>query len=77
MAEKIYSLPRCRHSEAHLLKVRQKQDCGRDLSILLLQATVLPRSDASNVGIEPASSFVIQNHQTSCFMLCPMYEARY
>ena len=36
----------------------------------------LPESDAGSGVIKPASSFVIQNRQTSCSMGCPMYGAR-
>ena len=41
---------------------------------LLPQAAVLPGSDAGSV-VKPASSFVIQNCQTSCSMWCLMYRA--
>ena len=40
---------------------------------LLSQAAVLPGSDAGSNVVKPALSFVIQNHQTSCFMWCLMY----
>ena len=35
--------------------------------LLLLQAAVLLRSDAGSDDVEPASGFVLQNHQTSSF----------
>ena len=46
-------------------------------STALPQAAVLPKSDAGSDIIKPASSFVIQNRQTSCSMRCPMYGAHY
>ena len=58
------------------LQVRQKQDWGRGFIRLLPQTAALPESDAGSDAIKPASSFVIQNHQTSCSMWCPMYRAR-
>ena len=45
--------------------------------LLLPQAALLAESDAGSDVVKPASSFVIQNRQTSCFMWCPMYGARY
>ena len=62
--------------EGHPLQVRHKQDWGRGFILLLFQATVLPESDAGSGVIKTASSFVIQNCQTSCSMWCPMYRAR-
>ena len=59
--------------EGHPLQVRHKQDWGRGFILLLLQAVSLPESDAGSGVIKPASSFVIQNCQTSCLMWCPMY----
>ena len=50
---------------------------GRGFILLLPHAAVLPESDAASDVIKPASSFVIQNRQTSCSMWCPMYGARY
>ena len=41
-----------------------------------LQTAKLPESGAGDGVIKPASSFVIQNRQTSCSMWCPMYRAR-
>ena len=41
-----------------------------------LNVVVVPESDAGSGVIKPASSFVIQNRQTSCSMWCPMYRAR-
>ena len=52
--------------EEHLLQVRHKQDWGRGFILLLPQAAALPESDAGSDVIKPASSFVIQNRQTSC-----------
>ena len=43
---------------------------------LVPQTVALPESDAGSDVIKPASSFVIQNCQTSCSMWCPMYRAR-
>ena len=43
------------------------------LSFYYPQAAVVPESDAGSGVIKPASSFVIQNRQTSCSMWCPMY----
>ena len=58
------------------LQVRHKQDWGRGFIRLLPQTAALPESDAGSDVIKPASSFVIQNHQTSCSMWCRMYRAR-
>ena len=58
------------------LQVRRKQDCGQGFILLLPQTAALPESDAGSDVIKPALSFVIQNRQTSCSMLCPMYKAR-
>ena len=55
------------------LQVRHKQDCGRGFILLLPQTAVLPESDAGSDVIKPASSFVIQNRQTSCSIWCSMY----
>ena len=62
--------------EEYSLQVRHKQDWGRGFILLLLQTAALPGSDAGSDVIKPASSFVIQNRQTSCSMWCPMYRAR-
>ena len=62
--------------EGYPLQVRYKQDWGRGFILLLPQTAVLPGSDAGSDVIKPASSFVIQNRQTSCSMRCPMYRAR-
>ena len=45
--------------------------------LLLPQAVVLLGSDAGSDVIKSASSFVIQNYQTFCFVCCLMYRARY
>ena len=42
---------------------------------LLPQAAVLPGSDAGSDVVKPASSFIMQNRQTSCSMSCSMYGA--
>ena len=39
---------------------------GPKVILLLPQAAVLPRSDASSDGVKLALSFVIQNSQTLC-----------
>ena len=62
--------------EGYPLQVRYKQDWGRGFILLLPQAAELPESDAGSGVIKPASSFVIQNCQTSRSMWCPMYRAR-
>ena len=62
--------------EGYPLQVRHKQDWGRGFILLLPQTAALPGSDAGSDVIKPASSFVIQNRQTSCSMWCPMYRAR-
>ena len=54
--------------EGYPLQVRHKQDWGRGFILLLLQTAVLPGSDAGSDVIKPASSFVIQIRQTSCFV---------
>ena len=51
--------------KGHPLTIRHKQDWGRGFILLLPQAAVLPGSDAGSDVVEPASSFVIQNRQTS------------
>ena len=61
--------------EEHPLQVRHKQDWGRGFILLLPQTAALPGSDAGSDVIKPASSFVIQNRQTSCFMWCPIGQA--
>ena len=62
--------------EGHPLQVRHKQDWSRGFILLLPQTAALPESDADSGVIKPASSFFIQNRQTSCSMWCPMYRAR-
>ena len=62
--------------EGYPLQVRHKQDWGRGFILLLPQTAALPESDAGSGVIKPASSFVIQNRQTSCSMWCPMYRTR-
>ena len=59
-----------------VLQVRHKQDWGRGFILLLPQTAELPGSDAGSDVIKPASSFFIQNRQTSCSLWCLMYEAR-
>ena len=62
--------------EGYPLQVRHKQDWRRGFILLLPQTAELPGSDAGSDIIKPASSFVIQNRQTSYSMWCPMYRAR-
>ena len=62
--------------EGYPLQVRHKQDWGRGFILLLPQTVALLGSDAGSDVIKPASSFVIQNRQTSCSMWCPMYRTR-
>ena len=62
--------------EGYPLQARHKQNWGRGFILLLPQTAALPESDAGSDVIKPASSFVIQNCQTSCSMWCPMYRAR-
>ena len=59
--------------EGYPLQARHKQNWGRGFILLLPQTAALPESDAGSDVIKPASSFVIQNRQTSCSMCCPMY----
>ena len=40
--------------------------------LLVSQTAVLPGSDAGRDGVEPSSSFVIQNRQISWSMWCPI-----
>ena len=61
--------------EGYPLQARHKQDWGRGFILLLPQTAALPGSDAGSDVIKSASSFVIQNRQTSCSMWCPMYRA--
>ena len=61
--------------EGYPLQARHKQDWGRGFILLLPQTAALPESDAGS-GVKAASSFVIQNRQTSCSMWCSMYQAR-
>ena len=58
--------------EGYPLHVKHKQDWGRGFILLLPLTAALPGSDAGSDVIKPASSFVIQNRQTSCSMWCPM-----
>ena len=51
--------------EGYPLQVRHKQDWNRGFILLLPQTVALPESDAGSDVIKPASSFVIQNRQTS------------
>ena len=62
--------------EGYPLQVRHKQDWGQGFILLLPQTAALPGSDAGSDVIKPASSFVIQNCQTSCSVWYPMYRAR-
>ena len=62
--------------EGHELQVRHKQAWSRGFILLLPQTAALPESNAGSDVIKPASSFVIQNRQTSWSMWCPMYRAR-
>ena len=79
----IFNLSRSTHTfpstsssfEGHPLQARHKQNWGRGFILLLPQTAALPGSDAGSDVIKPASSFVIQNRQTSCSMWCPMYGA--
>ena len=57
-----------RRLEGHPLQVRHKQGWRRGFILLLPQVAVLHESNADNDGVKPASSFVIQNHQTLCSM---------
>ena len=61
--------------EGDPLQARHKQDWGRGFILLLPQTAALPGSDAGSDVIKPASSFVIQNRQTTCSMWCLMYRA--
>ena len=67
---------RRRRLKRYPLQVRHKQDWGRGFFLLLPQATALPESDVGSGVVKPASSFVIQNRQTSYSIWCPMYRAR-
>ena len=58
--------------EGYPLQVKHKQDWGRGFILLLPLTAALPGSDAGSDVIKLASSFVIQNRQTSCSMWCPM-----
>ena len=62
--------------EGYPLQARHKQNWGRGFILLLPQTAALPGSDAGSDVIKPASSFVIQNRQTSCSMWCQLYRAR-
>ena len=70
------ALPLSSSFEEYPLQVRRKQDWGRGFIPLLTQIAALPESDAGSDVIKSASSFIIQNRQTSCSMWCPMYRAR-
>ena len=48
----------------HPRRVRRRQHWD-EVSLLLFQAAVLPRSDAGSDGVEPASHDIIQNHPTA------------
>ena len=73
---KLIGNRRRRRLKRYRLQVRDKQYWGRGFILLLHQTAALPGSDAGGGSIKPASSFVIQNRQTSCSMWCPMYRAR-
>ena len=73
---RVHRRRRRRRLKRYPLQVRHKQDWGRGFILLLPQTAALPGSDAGSDVIKPASSFVIQNLQTSCSMWCPMYRAR-
>ena len=60
---------RRRRLERYPLQVKHKQDWGRGFILLLPQTAALPESDAGSGVIKPASSFVIQNRQTS-YSIC-------
>ena len=75
-AEKFSGASRCRRLKRYPLQVRHKQDWGPGFILLLPQTAALPGSDPGSDVIKPASSFVIQNRQTSYSMWCPMYRAR-
>ena len=67
---KLRHYPSSSSFEGYPLQVRHKQDWGRRFILLLPQTAALPGSDAVSDVIKPASSFVIQNRQTSCSMWC-------
>ena len=71
----LFSILIVRCLKRYPLQVRHKQDWGRGFILLLLQAVVLPESDAGSDAIKPASGFVIQNCQILCSKWCPMYKA--
>ena len=71
----IFKLSSSSSFEGHPLQARHKQNWGRGFILLLPQTAALPGSNAGSDVIKPASSFVIQNRQTSCSMWCPMYGA--
>ena len=54
--------------EGYPLQARHKQNWGRGFILLLPQTAALPESNAGSSVIKPASSFVMQNRQTSCSM---------
>ena len=56
--------------------IHSRPDTNRTGAEGLSQAAVMPGSNASSDVIKSASSFVMQNRQTSCSMWCPMYRAR-
>ena len=70
------SLHRRRRLKGYPLQVIHKQDWGQGFILLLPQTAALSGSDAGSDVIKPASSFVIQNRQTSCSMWCRGYMAR-
>ena len=72
--EKLFNLQSS--FEGYPLQVRHKQDWGQGFILLLPQTAELPESDAGSGIIKPASSFVMENHQTSCSMWCLIYRAR-
>ena len=68
---------RRRRVKGHPFQTRHKQDWDEGLIFLPPQAAVLLGSDAGSDVVKPASSFVIQNRQTSCFVWYLIYGARY
>ena len=54
--------------EGHRLWVEHKHDWSHGFFLLLPQAAALPGSDAGSDIVEPASGFVIKNHQITYSM---------
>ena len=59
--------------ESHRLWVKHKHNWGQRFILLLSQAATLSGSDAASDVVEPASYFIVENHQTAYSISCAMH----